>query len=369
MKKNARVAVCAIVWAIAFNSASAAPPASDDPPVTTGIVTPFPSVEATATGKKAAPEKIADGIFLSYGTAADGGGSNSIIVIGDDEVLVVDTKMTSLAAASLLEQVKNLAPGKPIRFAVNTHHHYDHTNGNSVFRAAGIDVIGHEFVSYAIDNYDNAHREPLLTSMVARRIGQLERKLAAEAEPEARAMIDSDLLLARQTKTAMEAIRSTAPNVTYRDKKVINLGNREVQLLFFGRAHTNGDTVVYLPKEKIVCVADLVGNAPSFMGDGQFSEWIVTLERVKALDADVLLPGHGKAVYHAKAQIAAYQGYLKELVSQVTQARKQGIPAIDIAPKLDLSAYREAFPDAARPSVPLRDVRRIYEWLYEQEHR
>jgi glyoxylase-like metal-dependent hydrolase (beta-lactamase superfamily II) len=254
---------------------------------------------------------------------------------------------------------------------VNSHYHYDHTDGNQVFRQIGADVIGHAFVKYAMENYDILHREPYVTSQVVngqRRIDTAKQRLAEETDPQKRAALTAQLAAAEKNWTDLQEIKVTPPNVTYTDKKVIDLGGREVQLLFLGRGHTNGDTFIYLPKEKIVCTGDMLESGPSYMGDGQFPEWIAALEKLKALDTDLVLPGHGAPFKNAKAHIIAFQGYLRDIVTQVGDFRKQGITAETAAQKVDMSAYKAEFPSTARPGAELRSVRHIYEWLYDQEH-
>jgi glyoxylase-like metal-dependent hydrolase (beta-lactamase superfamily II) len=97
---------------------------------------------------------------------------------------------------------------------------------------------------------------------------------------------------------------------------VLNRGGREIDLLFLGRGHTGGDTVVFLPKERIVCTGDLMESRLAYMGDAFFSEWITTLEELKKLDFAVDLPGHG-VPFTNKSLITAYQAYLSDLINQV----------------------------------------------------
>jgi cyclase len=350
-----KIAVCAAVvasWASGDIAAQRGAPLSSYP-VTQGKTTRF--------------EKVADGVY--YATGA--GGGNSPVIIGSRDVLVVDTNTTPAGARAFLDDLK-LITDKPVRYAVNSHYHYDHTDGNQVFRQSGADVIGHAFVKYAMENYDILHREPYMTSQVVngqRRIDTAKQRLAEEKDPQTRAALTAQLAAAEKNWTDLQEIKITPPNVTYTDKKVIDLGGREVQLLFLGRGHTNGDTFVYLPKEKIVCTGDMLESGPSYMGDGQFPEWIAALEKVKALDTDLVLPGHGAPFTDAKPHTTALQGYLRDIVKQVGDLRAQGMTADAAAQKVDLSAYRAEFPSTARPGAELRSVRHIYEWLYDQEHK
>ena len=241
-----------------------------------------------------------------------------------------------------------------------------------MFRANGADVIGHEFVKYAMENYDIIHREPYMTSQVlngARRIETLEKQVAEEKDPQKKTTLQTQLAAAQKSRTDLQELQITPPNVTYKDKKVIDLGGREAQLLFLGRGHTNGDTIVFLPKEKIVCTGDLLESGPAYMGDGQFTEWIATLESLKKLDFETVLPGHGVPFKDGKPHITAFQGYLRDVVKQVDQFRKQGMTSVEAAQKVDLSAYKADLPTTARPGAELRGIRHIYEWLYDQEHR
>jgi cyclase len=328
---------------------------------------PPPSPYPVTQGKTTRFEKVADGVY--YATGA--GGGNSPVIIGGSDVLIVDTNTTPAGARAFLDDLK-LITDKPVRYAVNSHYHYDHTDGNQVFRQIGADVIGHVFVKYAMENYDILHREPYLTSQVVngqRRIDQAKQRLAEEKDPQKRVPLTAQLAAAEKNWTDLQEIKITPPNVTYTDKKVIDLGGREVQLLFLGRGHTNGDTFVYLPKEKIVCTGDMLESGPSYMGDGQFLEWTAALEKLKALNAELVLPGHGAPFKDPKAHIIAFQGYLRDILKQVGDLRAQGITADVAAQKVDLSAYKAEFPSTARPGAELRSVRHIYEWLYDQEHK
>ena len=163
----------------------------------------------------------------------------------------------------------------------------------------------------------------------------------------------------------MKEIKPTPPNVTYSKKKVVNLGGREVQMLFLGRGHTNGDTVIYLPKEKIVCTGDLMESQIAYMGDAQFDEWVATLETLKKMDWETDLPGHG-APFKDKGLITAFQGYLADLMKQGAELRQQGRSAEQTAQQVDLTKYKSAFAQIQGPGADIRGVRRLYQWMDEK---
>jgi glyoxylase-like metal-dependent hydrolase (beta-lactamase superfamily II) len=319
-----------------------------------------------STGKAYRFEKIADGVYYATAAGSMVTGSNNVVIIGSRDVLVVDTGTTPAAARAFIQDLKLLTP-KPVRFVVNTHFHYDHTDGNQVY-AGKADIIAHEYVKQAIETLNVLQREPFKTSQLTNvplRIEMLKKQLAEAKDPSTRQMLQQQLTLAQEGWEQLKEIKPTPPNVTYSTKKVLDLGGREVQLLFLGRGHTNGDTVVFLPKEKIVCTGDLMESQIAYMGDAQFDEWVTTLDALKKLDFETDLPGHGMP-FKGKALITSFQGYLRELTKQAGDLRKQGVSAEVAAQRVDLTAYRSSFPQIQGPGADLRGIQRMYQWMDER---
>jgi len=320
---------------------------------------------AVTTGKAYRFEQVAPGIFYATATGAMVTGSNNVAIAGDRDVLVVDTGTSPAAARAFIEDLK-LVTAKPIRYVVNTHFHYDHTDGNQVY-AGKADIIAHEYVKHAIRDLDVLHREPYQTSQltnVPARIDTLKKRIADEKDAQQRTTLERQLAVAQQGWNELQEIRPTPPNVTYAKKKVVNLGGREVQLLFLGRGHTDGDTVVYLPREKIVATGDLMESQIAYMGDARFDEWVATLETLKKMDWEIDLPGHG-VPFRDKAKITAFQGYLTDLVAQGKALKAQGRTAEQTALDVDLTKYRDQFPQIQGKGADIRGIRRLYVWLDE----
>ena len=317
------------------------------------------------TGKAYRFETVANGVYYATSTGSMVTGSNNVAVVGDRDVLVVDTGTSPAAARAFIDDLKLVTP-KPVRYVVNTHFHYD-TDGNQVY-AGRADIIAHEYVKAAIQTLDVLHREPYKTSQltnVPNRIEALKKQIAAETDGPRKATLERQLAVAQQGWEELKEITPTPPNVTYTTKKIVNLGGREVQLLFLGRGHTNGDTVVFLPQERVVATGDLMESQIAYMGDAQFDEWVTTLEALKKLDFDVDLPGHG-APFRGKALITAFQGYLTDLIKQGGALRQQGLSVETMAQRVDLTAYTRSFPQIQGPGVDIRGARRLYEWMDEK---
>ena len=328
-------------------------------------VTPSGSPYPVVTGHAYKFETITDGVYFATATGSMITGSNNVAIVGDREVLVVDTGTSPAAARAFQEDLRAITT-KPVRYVVNTHFHYDHTDGNQAYEGKA-DIIAHEYVKTAMQSTDVLHTEPFQTSQltnVPRRIEDLQKQSAGESDAARKKTLQQQLAVAQQGWEQLKEIKPTAPNVTYSSKKVLNLGGREVQLLFLGRGHTNGDTVIYLPREKIVCTGDLMESQIAYMGNAQFDEWITTLDALKKVDFTTDLPGHG-APFTDKGLITAFQGYLRDLIRQGADLRKQGMSADQAARTVDLTAYRNAFPQIQGPGAEIRGVRRLYQWMDE----
>jgi glyoxylase-like metal-dependent hydrolase (beta-lactamase superfamily II) len=142
----------------------------------------------------------------------------------------------------------------------------------------------------------------------------------------------------------------------------LHRGGREIQLAFFGRGHTAGDVVVYLPAERVLVTGDLLTAGVPYMGDAYVPEWIETLEALKALDVEVILPGHG-AAFEGVAKIGYLQAYLRDLWREASALHAAGVSAPEAAKKIDMTAHAEHFPEISGPGVSEHAVERIYELL------
>jgi cyclase len=313
-------------------------------------------------GKTYKFEKVAEGVYYATG----GFGSNNVVIVNDQDVLLVDDGTTPAAARAFLDDVKMITT-KPVRYVVNTHFHYDHTDGNSVF-GPEVQIIAHEYVRTAIATFDVLNREPFITSQktaVPARIESLTKQIAAEKDVQKRAALQKDLTAAQTTLSQLKEIKPTPPNVTYSSKMVLHKGAREIQLLFLGRGHTGGDTVVFLPRERIVSTGDLMESRLAYMGDAFFDEWVTTLGALKNLDFALVLPGHG-APFADKGLITAFQNYLTDLTKKVTALRAQGATAEEAASRVDLTSHQKDFPQITGPGADVRGVRRFYAWMDER---
>lgn len=312
--------------------------------------------------------KVTDTVYGALATGALATGSNSAVIINDQEVLVVDSHITPAAGRALVSEIRALTD-KPIRYVVNTHFHFDHAHGNQVFDDDVL-VIGHEFTRGKLAG--DPLNEPSFksfTSGVPAQVELLRTQVAGEADPAKKQALQDRLDVQAAYAEALKEIRPTPPNVTVRDRMSLYRGGREIQILFFGRGHTGGDVVVYLPKEKVLCTGDLFVPTPGFMGDGYLDEWAATLGELTTLDFETVIPGHGEVQVGGaviKERIGWMQAYMRDLWSQANELKRQGVSAADAAKRIDLGAHKAHFPAITAPGVDARAVARIYQVVDER---
>lgn len=209
--------------------------------------------------------------------------ANNLIVVTTDGVLVADGQGTVANVARLVSDVARLT-SQPIRYVVVGSEHGDHRGGDSAF-PQGATFIAHPY------SQANLRR-------------QAENQRAGGA-------------------------RVIVPTETVADKRVLMLGDTEVQILFLGRAHTGGDLEVYLPRERILYMSEVFSNRvfPS-MANGFPTEWLATLERAEQVPADVLVPAHGFIDSPAvlKEEERNYHHALELIVAEGTRLHDAKVP-------------------------------------------
>jgi cyclase len=316
---------------------------------------------ADYTGKAFNFARITDGVYHAVGTSSLTVGCNGAVIVNATDALVVDSHISPAAAWALREELKAVTP-KPIRFVVNTHFHFDHAHGNQIY-GPDVEIIGHEFTRAQLaDGGSKSSRSyALFVGTLPAQMEQLQKRIAA-ADSAERAKLEAQLAVMQRHHQATQAVTPIPPTVTLTETMTLHRGGREIRLLFLGRGHTGGDVVVHLPKERLVVTGDLLTAGPAYLGDGYFTDWIATLEKLKALDFDIVLPGHGDA-FKSKAKIDHWQAYLRDFWAQAQQMHKASVAAEEAARRIDLRAHASNYPAIAQAGVNVNGVLRAYELL------
>jgi glyoxylase-like metal-dependent hydrolase (beta-lactamase superfamily II) len=305
-------------------------------------------------------EKVADGIYYATASGTMNVGANSPVIVAGEEAFVIDSEITPAAGRALAADLKAVTD-KPIRYVIDSHYHYDHAFGNQVFIDSA-QVIGHDNTRRRLSNDDTLRQYTYLTSInpVPERVQALRDRIAQEHDAQQKAALERQVANSVNYLEQVKEIRVTPPNISFDRTMTVVRGGREIRLLYLGRGHTDTDIVTYLPRERIVATGDLMESVVSYASDSYPEEWIATLDRLKELDFDTVMPGHG-VVFHGKEKITAFQQYLRDVLAQVRALRTQGLSAEDAAAKVDVTKYRNDFANIRGVGIDPAAVRRIYE--------
>jgi cyclase len=302
-------------------------------------------------------QKVTEGIYYATSSGTMNVGANSPIIVTANEALVVDSSITPAAGRALAQDLKAVTD-KPIRYVVDSHYHYDHAFGNQVFDRDA-QVIGHQNTLVRMPG--SMQQFTYLNSVrpIPDRVASLKERIAKETDPQQKKTLEGQVASSLAYLEQVKETRITLPNLTFSDSITINRGGREMQIKYLGRGHTDTDVVVFLPKERIVASGDLMESIISYMGDSYPQDWIATLERLKALDFDTVMPGHG-VVFTGKNKITVFQQYLRDVIAQVDAFRKQGLSAEDAAARVDVTKHSAEFPQIRSLGIDVAAVRRLY---------
>jgi len=271
---------------------------------------------------KSGLQEIAPNVFAHIHSGVGWDICNSGFIIGDDGVLVIDAMMVASQVRPYLEEIRKVTD-KPIRYLVNTHHHVDHSFGNQFYLPA--EVVSHR-----------GCRESMIT-----------------------AGADVESLSQRYPQYRDDWVQSrlTPASITYEDKMIVHLGDRVIELLHPGPAHTYGDTLVYLPREKVLFTGDVAFQYLTPLArDGHVSNWIkVTNGILKDVNATTLVMGHGPV--SGKEAVSWTLKYLR-LVKRVSKSHfDQGASVLDASRAVRLGEYA----DWVDPERVMVNVQRLYQ--------
>ena len=204
-------------------------------------------------------EEIANGVYARIVE----GLTNSGIIVGPSEIMVIDSLRVPSHAKALIDDVKRISD-KPIKYLIDTHSHWDHSWGNEEFNDSVI--IGHDNCFKEMN--DGEWNEKWLNTIVSAN------------DP-----------WSEEAKT----VNITPPNLTFLDEMKIFFDDREIVFKYFGKAHTSGDIFIHLPKENILFTGDVIQNKGiPFFGDSYPRDWLETSKKIINVKPDMFVAGHGK---------------------------------------------------------------------------
>ena len=245
--------------------------------------------------KKVSFEKLSDN---AYAYTAEGD-PNTGVIIGDDAVMIIDATATPVMAQDVVRHVRQVTD-KPIKYVTLTHYHAVRVLGASGYKQHGLQEV--------------IASKPTYELIVER--GQQD--------------MDSEIGRFPRLFNAVESVPGlTWPTLVVDGELTLWMGELEVRIWHPGRGHTKGDTVVWLPQQKILFSGDLVeADAACYTGDAYLADWPATLDKLAALKPEKLIPGRGPALLnpeHVQRGLAYTRDFVSTLYGSAREAVAQGM--------------------------------------------
>jgi len=303
-------------------------------------------------------QALGNGIFVhSQSDPLDGPvDGNSVVIFSDDGVLVVDTHINPAVARAVIDKIRSMTE-VPVTHVINTHWHDDHTNGNYAYRKAFPDikiVAQRDTLRFLRDNWE-AMENQRRTSYAGIDVEELRRKASVPdpADPDAAITYRVYAGYVAALRPELPTLQLEYPDTVFDDALPIEFANRRVELYWLGRGNTEGDTVVWLPEDRLLVTGDLLVSPIPFAFDSPMSDWAVTLRRLAGFDAQIIVPGHG-AVQFDGSYLESVRALIEATTARVKTAKENGASLSDLGRVVDLSDFREKFAG--------EDAERLWAW-------
>lgn len=286
-------------------------------------------------------QKVTDGVYFALAHPQALTNCNAAIFVNSQDVLVVDAHSKPSAAASLIAQIQKEVTPKPVRYLVNTHFHWDHTQGDAAYKASGakVEIIASEATKQLLaENARSRLRDSL--AGVPQIIDGLQAHAAKASSPAEKEFYQQQIQQAKAYQEEMKDFVPELPDIAFAESHVIKDRAHDLHVEFHGRAHTAGDVMVFCPQKRAVASGDaIIGFLPN-IADGYPREWPRTiLFSINRLPAARILPGHGPVQpnYQRATQM---RNYIMELTELVENGKRAGKTLAELQKTITISSVK-----------------------------
>src|SRR5579883_635498 len=262
---------------------------------------------------------------------------NTALVLGERGAAVIDTQVNHASARRVLGLVRQTIGEKPLLYAINTHYHWDHTNGNEVFAGAGATIVS----------------------------GARTKRYMVERAPRQKAFLAS-----RGFALGPDPV---LPEIVYEGSLELDLGGQRLRLAHMGAAETDDATTVHLPDENLVAAGDTVmtGSFPIFgqpvMNEGLMANrsWLEAVARIRGMGPSSVLPGHGPVA--RAAELDLFEKIMEYFLTEVRAAHMRGLALDELLREVERSLPKWITDMAEVWGTPRYAILRVWRGLVDEE--
>jgi cyclase len=285
-------------------------------------------------------QKVANGVYFARAHPQAMINCNAAIFVRSKDVVVVDAHSKPSAAASLIAQIKREVTPKPVRYVINTHFHWDHTQGDHAYRVAEekVDFIASAATKQLMTELAVA-RVKASVQGVPQQIDALNNQAAHAGSAAEKAYCADQIRQLKAYQAELDNYTLELPTITFDKSYVLQDPAFELHIEFHGHAHTAGDVVVYCPQARAIATGDVIHGFIPNIADGFPRIWPGTIDSIGGADFNTIMPGHA-ALQTGRVVMTNLRNYIEELTGRVEQGKKAGQTLAEMQQRITVASLK-----------------------------
>jgi glyoxylase-like metal-dependent hydrolase (beta-lactamase superfamily II) len=285
-------------------------------------------------------QKAADGVFFAQARVQAMINCNAAVFVRSKDVVVVDAHSKPSAAAALLAQIKREVTTKPVRYVINTHFHWDHTQGNHAYAQTGskVDFIATSMTKHLMSDQAQTRLNESVDA-VPKEMEKLRKRAEQSKSADEKAWCADQIRQMEAYLADMKHYTLELPTITFDKSHVLTDSAYDLHLDFHGNAHTSGDLFVSCPQQRALATGDASHGWLPNIGDGYPRKWPGTIDAVAKGDFTHVLGGHGP-MRTDRVVMMGQRNYIEELTERVEAAKKAGQPLDEMKKRITIASLK-----------------------------
>ena len=287
-------------------------------------------------------QKAAEGVYFAHARPQTMINCNAAIFVRSKDVVVVDAHSKPSAAASIIGQIRREVTDKPVRYVINTHFHWDHTQGDQAYATTGskVDFIASSMTKNLMEKYCVARMEASRDAVPAQ-IEAMRKRAEKSASAEEKEFCAEQI---RQMEAYLVDLKVNyaleLPTITFDKSYLLADPAFDLHLEFHGRSHTAGDVFVFCPQQRAVATGDAIHGWLPNIADGYPRLWPGTVDEVAKVDFKYLMGGHGPMQANDRTVMMCQRNYIEELTEKVEAFKKTGLGLAEMQARMTVASLK-----------------------------
>jgi len=285
-------------------------------------------------------QKAADGVYFARARAQAVINCNGAVFVRSKDVVVVDAHSKPSAAAALIAQIKRELTDKPVRYVINTHFHWDHTQGGHAYRQTGskVDIIATNATKKLMSDLSVA-RMKASAEEIAQQIEKMRKRSEGASSAAEKSFCGEQIRQMQAYEAELKNFTLELPDITFDDSYQLPDPAFDLHLQFHGHAHTEGDVFVHCPQRRALATGDASHGWVPNLGDGYPHAWPTTIDKVMEGDFKYVMGGHGP-MQSDRVVMTNQRNYIEELAGKVEEGKRDGLTVEDMQKRFTVSSLR-----------------------------